>query len=187
MGTRGIGGFVVGTQNSGEGGSFIATYPIPTQLYGSAQISIRLESTSSGHFAYDYFTNSSGYSGSTGSSPGAAPGTGTAGTTTTSGWTLAAGTHPYTSVVGVVQDTSVTIQGTNFTTNDSYTVRMGPVGSQGVGGIVVGSYSTGASSSFTASFNIPPSLAGSSRIAIRFESDNTPYYAFDWFSNNTYP
>jgi hypothetical protein len=87
----------------------------------------------------------------------------------------------------MVQDTSVTIQGTNFTTNDSYTVRMGPVGSQGVGGIVVGSYSTGASSSFTASFNIPPSLQGSSRIAIRFESDNTPYYAFDWFSNNTYP
>jgi hypothetical protein len=187
MGTRGIGGFVVGTQNSGAGGSFIATYPIPTQLYGSNMISIRLESTTSGHFAYDYFTNSSGYSGSSGSSPGAVPGAGFAGTTTTTGWTLAPGTYPNTSVVGVVQDTSVTIQGTNFTTNDSYTVRMGAIGSQGVGGIVVGTYNTGASSSFTTSFNVPASLQGAARIAIRFESDNTPYYAYDWFNNNTYP
>jgi hypothetical protein len=150
-------------------------------------ISIRLESTTSGHFAYDYFTNSSGYSGSSGSSPGAVPGAGFAGTTTTTGWTLAPGTYPNTSVVGVVQDTSVTIQGTNFTTNDSYTVRMGAIGSQGVGGIVVGTYNTGASSSFTTSFNVPASLQGAARIAIRFESDNTPYYAYDWFNNNTYP
>jgi hypothetical protein len=181
MGTKGIGGYVVGTQNSGDGGSFIATYPIPTQLYGSDMISIRLESTSSGHFAYDYFTNSDGYSGTSGGT------TIYTGTTTESGWVLPAGTHPYTTVISVVGGTSVTIQGTNFTTNDTYTVLMGAMGTQGVGGIAVASYNTGASSSFTATFNIPSSLVGNDQIAIRFESDNTPYYAYDWFNNITYP
>lgn len=182
MGTRGIGGYVVGTQNSGEGGSFIATYPIPQQLYGSDMISIRLESTSSGHYAYDYFTNADGYNASaTGSSliPGISP--------TVSGWSLAPGTYPYTSVIGVVQDTSVTIQGTNFTTDDTYTVKMGPIGTQGVGGVVVATYSTGSSSSFTATFNIPSNLIGAGQIAIRFESDNTPYFAYDWFNNISSP
>jgi hypothetical protein len=179
MGTKGIGGYVIGTQNSGEGGSFIATYPVPQQLYGSDMISIRLQSTTSGHYAYDYFTNSDGYNASsTGSS--IIPGT----STTASGWSLAPGTYPSTSVVGVVKDSTVTIQGTNFTTNDSYTVTMGAMGTQGVGGVVVGSYSTGSSSSFTTTFNIPASLAGQSQIAIRFVSDNTPYYAYDWFNNN---
>ncbi|MEN8241453.1 MAG: hypothetical protein ABFS17_06000 [Chloroflexota bacterium] len=179
MGTKGVGGYVIGTQNSGEGGNFIATYPVPMQLYGSDMISIRLESTTSGHYAYDYFTNSDGYNASsTGSSiiPGTSP--------ANSGWTLAAGTYPSTSVVGVVKDATVTVQGSNFTTNDTYTVRMGLLGTQGVGGIVVGSHSTGSSSSFTTSFPIPPSLAGVAQISIRFESDNTPYYAYDWFNNN---
>ena len=179
MGTKGVGGYVIGTQNSGEGGSFIATYPVPQQLYGSDMISIRLESTTSGHFAYDYFTNSDGYNASS-TGPSLIPGT----SPTASGWTLAAGTYPYTSVVGVVKDTTVTIQGSNFTTNNSYTVRMGLLGTQGVGGVVVGSYSTGSSSSFTTSFAIPASLAGVGQIAIRFESDNTPYYSYDWFNNN---
>ena len=73
LGTRGIGGYVIGTQNSGDGGSFIVTYPIPSQLAGSDYISIRMESTTSSHFVYDYFQNHS------------------AGTTTTTGTGTASG------------------------------------------------------------------------------------------------
>lgn len=175
MGTKGIGGYVVGTQLSGEGGSFIATYPIPAQLQGSEMIAIRLESTTSGHFAYDYFYNLDGYNANN------------KGVAVNNDWVLAAGTHPNTSIQSAVKDTSVTVSGSNFTRNDTYTVLMGPIGSQGVSGYVVAQYNTGSTGSFTATFNIPAALQGSSQIAIRFESNNSPYYAFDWFNNITFP
>lgn len=175
MGTRGINGFVIGTQNSGEGGSFIATYPIPPQLYGSEMISIRMESTSSDHFVYDYFLNKDGFSSDLAADP------------SNGDWVLPAGTYPNTQVVGAVQGTSVTIKGTNFTLNDTYTVRMGAIGTQGVGGVVVDTYQTGSSSTFTATFSIPASLQSASQIAIRFESNNSPYYAYDWFYNSNFP
>ena len=175
MGTRGINGFVIGTQTSGEGGSFIATYPIPPQLYGSDYISIRMESTSSKHFVYDYFQNKEGYSADGISDP------------SNGDWMLSAGTHPNTQITGVSKDSTVTVTGTNFTRNDTYTVRMGAIGTQGVGGIVVDTYSTGSSRTFTATFSIPASLHGLTQIAIRFESNNTPYYAYDWFYNSDSP
>ena len=175
MGTRGINGYVIGTQNSGEGGSFIVTYPIPDQLHGSEMISIRLESTSSGHFAYDYFKNSEGYSAEN-PDPDLNP-----------DWKLSTGTYPLTNIVSVVEGDSVTVAGSNFTINDEYTVRMGVFGTRGVGGIIVNTYSTNDSSSFSVTFTIPDSLKNLSRIAIRFESMNSPYYAFDWFYNSTFP
>ena len=204
LGTRGVGGYVIGTQNSGEGGSFIVTYPIPPSLQGSDYISIRMESTTSGHFVYDYFQNHS--AGTT-----LTPGSGTATSDSTDGgegvaadepvaadpgngagspesphpgdWVLASGTYPVTSIEAVVQGTTVTVTGTNFTLNDSYTVRMGAMGTKGEGGYVVATYNTGDSRTFTAQFTIPESLKDAAQIAIRFESINTPYYAYDWFNN----
>ena len=176
LGTKGVGGFVIGTQNSGVGGSFVVTYPIPAQLWGSAYIAIRLQSTTSGHFAYDYFENASGYSASSGGS-----------SSVSAGWTLAAGTYPYTQVTAVVKDGTVTFSGFNFTKYDTYTVTMGPIGSKGVGGFIVAEKATGASSTFTETFTIPAGLYGADRIAIRFQSQNTPYYAYDWFYNSNLP
>ncbi|MBN2044028.1 MAG: hypothetical protein JW757_03330 [Anaerolineales bacterium] len=200
LGTRGIGGYVIGTQSTGEGGSFVVTYPIPAQLRGSDYISIRLESTSSGHYAYDYFqnvaTDSSSSSGATtttaasdategsGSVPVAADAAPSADITSSgSDWVLAPGTYPTTNIIAVVGGKTVTVAGTNFTKNDTYTVRMGWFGTRGINGVVVGQYETGTSSTFEATFNIPETLQGAASIAIRFESNNTPYYAFDWFTN----
>jgi len=45
-GTKAIDGEVVGTTNSGSGGSFDATYTIPDSLKGSARIAIRMDSPS---------------------------------------------------------------------------------------------------------------------------------------------
>lgn len=56
-GTRAIGGAVVGTVDSGNGGSFSATFNIPANLKGAQKIAIRLESAS-GYFAYNWFWNS---------------------------------------------------------------------------------------------------------------------------------
>ncbi|MCH7480984.1 MAG: hypothetical protein IIC79_06295, partial [Chloroflexi bacterium] len=56
-GTLGIGGVLVDTQASGAGGTFNATYNIPAALLGSTRIAIRLESASSGYYAYNWFWN----------------------------------------------------------------------------------------------------------------------------------
>lgn len=56
MGTRGVNGIVAGTQSSGAGGTFEATYTIPESLRGRVLIAIRLESPQ-GYYAYNWFYN----------------------------------------------------------------------------------------------------------------------------------
>jgi hypothetical protein len=57
MGTRAVNGYLVTTINSGSGGTQTLTFNIPSQLSGSKQIAIRLESPTSGYFAYNWFYN----------------------------------------------------------------------------------------------------------------------------------
>ena len=58
MGTRGVNGYQVTTFDTGSGGAQTLTFDIPSQLAGSYQISIRMQSTSgSGLFAYNWFYN----------------------------------------------------------------------------------------------------------------------------------
>jgi hypothetical protein len=61
---------------------------------------------------------------------------------------------------------------------------MGPYGTLGIGGTVVGSYDTSLGSSFTQTYAIPASLAGSYRIAIRMDSSDG-FYSFNWFVNDS--
>lgn len=55
FGTQGIGGYVVGTLNSGVGGTLTATFNIPQQLAGSYRIAIRTQGNP--YFAYNWFFN----------------------------------------------------------------------------------------------------------------------------------
>jgi hypothetical protein len=57
MGTQGIGGYQVTTVNSGAGGTKNYTFSIPPALYGTYQISIRMQSPNSGYYAYNWFYN----------------------------------------------------------------------------------------------------------------------------------
>lgn len=57
MGTHGVKGTVVTTIDSGGGGSQSFTFTIPAELSGLSQISIRLESPTSGYYAYNWFWN----------------------------------------------------------------------------------------------------------------------------------
>ena len=57
MGTRGVNGIKAATINSGSGGAFTATFPIPAALAGAYQIAIRLQNDSSGYYAYNWFYN----------------------------------------------------------------------------------------------------------------------------------
>ena len=165
-GTLGINGTVVATQTTGAGGSFTATYDIPSGLKGAYQIAIRLESPTSGYYAYNWFYNN------------------TASVPPTSG---TGGGYPYFNISAVVRNKTVTILAYNFPAKDSFTVRMGAYGTLGVGGTVVGTQDSGAGGSFTATYTIPAGLANADRIAIRLESAASGYYAYNWFYNNTYP
>ena len=57
FGTLGIGGTAIATYDSGAGGSFTATYPIPASIAGRYKIAIRLESATGYYYAYNWFYN----------------------------------------------------------------------------------------------------------------------------------
>jgi hypothetical protein len=178
-GTLGIGGVLVGTQSSGSGGSFSATYTIPASLHGSNRIAIRLESPTSGYYSYNWFWNNDyPSSGSPSPSPSSTPATGW-------GWPPAgSNTIPSTTIKNVVTDTSVKVKGSNFTTNDSYNVYIGAIGTKGVGGTLVGTQATNGTGTFTETYSIPAAYHGSEKLAIRWESPASGFYAYDWFVND---
>jgi len=165
-GTLGIGGIVVETTASGAGGAFTKTYTVPASLSGSARIAIRLQSSLTGYYAYNWF-----YNNTTGGVP----------TTPVPGYSG----HPYINIVAVTKDKEVTVYGYNFTLNDTYQVTMGAYGTLGIGGVVVGETKTDANNTFTLTYPIPSSLAGSNKIAIRLQSPTTGYFAYNWFFNNS--
>lgn len=92
---------------------------------------------------------------------------------------------PVIEVSGVARDQSVTIKGANFPAGYRFTVLMGDYGSMGVGGHAVTTVDSGAGGSFTATYTIPAALRGSSRIAIRLQSERGGYYSYNWFWNTT--
>lgn len=174
MGTQGVNGIVVATTNSGAGGTFQATYTIPEQLRGSYQIAIRMQTAHAyPYFAFNWFYNNTSTGG---------PGTGNPGTGGVPGYTGI----PTFSISAVQADTNVTIQTNNFPANQTFTITMGPMGTQGVNGIVVGTLNSGAGGALSATYNIPEQLRGSYQIAIRAQtSQANPYFAYNWFYNNT--
>lgn len=167
IGTRGVNGIKVTNISSGAGGSFTATFDIPAALQGQFQIAIRLQSsTGSGFFAFNWFFNK-------------------VGGTNIGGGTVPGGTIPTFTILSVVADKTVTIQTRNFPANDTFNVLMGKMGTAGINGIKVTSISSNAGGVFTATFNIPASLQGLQRIAIRLQSPTSGFFAFNWFFNRT--
>ncbi|MEJ2266327.1 MAG: LysM peptidoglycan-binding domain-containing protein [Anaerolineales bacterium] len=57
MGTKGVNGIKVDTTSSGKGGAQTLSYTVPGALKGSYQIAIRMQSPTSGYFAYNWFYN----------------------------------------------------------------------------------------------------------------------------------
>lgn len=179
-GTLGIGGTVVDSVKSGDGGSFELTFTIPTGLADLSKIAIRLESPTTGYFAYNWFYNLTATA-----TPSPQP-TPTATPTATPTPPVYSG-FPTFSISAVVKDQTVTISGKNFPTNDAFMVLMGKYGSLGIGGVEVASTNTGAGGTLSATYDIPASLVGETKIAIRMQSPTSGYFAFNWFWNNSTP
>lgn len=178
MGTQGIGGIVVDTVASGSGGSKQYTFDIPSSLYGSYKISIRMQSPTSGYYAYNWFYNNTTGVVQPTPTPGPSP---TPGPTQPPGYTG----FPVFKILSVVADSSVTIETNNLPPNDSFVVTMGPMGTKGIGGIVVDTVDSGTGGTKQYTFSIPSSLYGSYKISIRMQSPTSAYYAYNWFYNNT--
>jgi hypothetical protein len=161
-GTLGIGGTVVGTTDSGTGGVLTATYSIPAALKGKAILSIRLESPG-GYYAYNWFVN--------GSSTTPAPAPGYTGI-------------PTFEITSVDKGVSVTVKTNNFPADKDFTVRIGKMGTLGLGGTVVATSNSGAGGILTATFDIPVALKDEASLAIRMDAPGG-FYAYNWFVNNT--
>ncbi len=175
MGTRGVGGTKVTSINSGSGGTLTMTFNIPAAYQGQRQIAIRLQSPTSGYFAYNWFWNNT---------TGGIPGTGV---TATPGPSLPPGTIPTITILSVVKDTNVTFQTNNYPANDNYVVLMNWMGTRGVGGTQVGTFSSGSGGTLTQTVSIPAAYQGQRQIAIRVYSPTSGFYSYNWFWNNTAP
>ena len=162
-GTLGIGGTVVATTNSGSGGVFNATYDIPDALKGKTRLAIRMDSTSGGFFAYNWFWNNT--------------------STTTTPPPVFVGIPTF-SIAAVVKDSKVTVTTNNFPANLDFTVLMGAFGTAGIGGTVVATTNSGTGGSFSATYDIPAGLVGSTQIAIRMDAASGGFFAYNWFWNN---
>ncbi len=171
IGTKGIDGIVVATLNSDKGGSFLATFPIPEQLKGRAQIAIRLEGTDNPYYAYNWFWNDAKNGTWPEDYPPSQPPT-------------CACNIPTFSIKSVVKGEDVSITTYNFPKNMEFTVLMGKMWTRGINGIEVATLNSGEGGSFEATFDIPADLANEERIAIRLEGTGG-YYAYNWFWNNT--
>lgn len=167
-GTKGIGGIQVTTTNSGAGGVLELTYDIPADLKGLDRIAIRLEATSGGYYAFNWFWNND--------SDGTL-------TPVVTGYTGI----PTFLITAVVKDEKVTIKTNNFPKNVDFKVTMGLYGTKGVGGTVVTTTNSGDGGALTLTYDVPGGLAGLDRIAIRLEATSGGYFAYNWFWNNTYP
>lgn len=169
MGTRGIDGIQVTTFSSGTGGSLTKTFDIPDALKGEYQIAIRLQTADGVFFAYNWFYNDTAGNGGNG--------------TTTPGYTGI----PTFAITAIDKGDMVTIKTHNFPANIDFKVLMGKMGTKGVGGTTVTQINSGSGGVFTKTFDIPASLAGEERIAIRLEALSGEYFAYNWFFNATYP
>ena len=170
MGSKGINGIIIGTTYSGSGGRFSMKYDIPPALKGSYQIAIRLESSTSGYYAYNWFYNK------TVNAPGEPdpePPNGYTG-------------YPTFKIASVEKGKTVTITPKNFPPNDSFDVRMNWMGTRGEAGAIVETVTTDADGVLSnLTYDIPDFLANSYQVAIRLESPTSGYYAYNWFYNNT--
>ena len=99
--------------------------------------------------------------------------------------TVSASPLSSTTVVSVVEDQSVSVRLEKFPANETFFVYMGFNGTNGINGYLVSKVATNDGGTFMAKFFIPEELKGEDIIAIRFESQDSNVYWYDWFFNKT--
>src|SRR5574340_1046104 len=93
--------------------------------------------------------------------------------------------YPTFDILSVEKDVSVTIQTNNLPPNQTFTVRMGKLGTKGIDGEIIKTFDSAAGGTQKLTFTIPAALKGLAYISIRMDSP-AGYYAYNWFTNTTF-
>ncbi|MEM7798207.1 MAG: hypothetical protein AAF633_03375 [Chloroflexota bacterium] len=172
MGPFGSQGFgtPVTSFNSGAGGSQSLNFTIPAAYRGSNRIAIRMQTNHTfPYFAYNWFYNNTAPVTTVPDQPQPEP--------PAASGPIYVG-NPSFNITAVTRGQTVTVAARNFPPNQTFTVTMN--------GIAVESFNSEDGGDFTRTFSIPTQLAGYYRIPIRMStSHSAPYFAFNWFYNNT--
>jgi len=189
LGTKGVDGIVVGSVNSGDGGSLQFTFDIPEELQSEDAIAIRLDSTTGGYYSYNWFYNNDFGTHEGGSpaeeTPEDSDTDDTAGEESDTEETSAYTGIPTISISSVETEQEVTVDTHNFPADKEFVVLMGKMGTKGVNGIEVTRFDSEDGGSFSKTFDIPEELQGDYQIAIRLQTPDGIFYAYNWFYNNT--
>jgi hypothetical protein len=170
-GTHGLGGDEINTINTGDSGILDVDLAIPPDLQGKSPLDVRFDDVYGQSSEISFYNVTGG-----GQAPKLTPVylDGSSTSSSTSGSSYYYSGIPATSLVSVVTNTSVTFYGYNFPTNQNFTATIGPYGTYGVGGVVVGTTNSGSSGIFTATYPIPAQYAGSAQLSIRWQGSTTP-------------
>lgn len=180
--TKGEDGFVVGQMNTGKGGSFSATLPIPAELKDREYIVVRLVAPKK-WYCYNTFQNDPN---GTTPVPSAKP-SGTPApdepeytVTTVSGKPYKG--YPIFAVKSVDQGKTVTVITDNFPPGLDFVAMIGKLGKNGEDGTAVGQFNSGEGGAFEATFEIPAAFKNYDALAIRLVAPKR-YFAYNWFDN----
>ncbi len=92
-------------------------------------------------------------------------------------------------IVAVEKNSTVTILTENFPEDEDFVVTMGYIYTRGIDGIEVDTFNSGNGDPQELTFTIPQELIDEFRISIRAQTGHEfpqfPYYAFNWFYNNS--
>lgn len=178
FGSKGIGGSIAGSFNSGTGGTMSFSMPIPTELSRLDRIAVRAQTS----HLYPYYSYAWFFNQTAGNTPPPA----NQPPVNQPGPTAGYSGIPTIAITAVQRDKSMTFQTHNYPANQQFTVTMGVMGSKGIGGLVVGSFNSGAGGSMPVTMPIPAQLAGLDQIAIRAQTSHVyPYYSYNWFFNTS--
>lgn len=172
QGTGGIGGDYSAGFSTLDSTYHVANFEIPTRLYGEGIIDVRITSEDGKYVATSWFYN-------TYTAPEYKP-------PVTEGSGTGYYGIPTTSINSVEYGVSVTLTTYNFPADKTFVVTMGEFGKRGIGGIEVDEFNSAGGGSFQLTFDIPEELADEDRIAIRLQTPDGVFYAFDWFNNKPY-
>ena len=181
--SKGEDGIVVGQMNTGKGGSFSATLPIPAELKDREYIVVRLVAAKQ-WYCYNTFQNDPN-----GTTP--VPTTKPSGTpapdepeytvTTVSGKPYKG--YPMFAIKSVDQGKTVTVITDNFPPGLDFVAMIGKLGKNGEDGTAVGQFNSGEGGAFEATFDIPTAFKNYNALAIRLVAPKR-YFAYSWFDNS---
>lgn len=179
-GTQGINGYLVSKVTTGDGGSFLAKFYIPSQLSGEDVIAIRFESvTEAKYFTYNWFYNDTATSPSVPIYPDNPDDSDSSGPR----YNLLPQGFPTFDIVSSVKGSSVTVETRYFPANERFAVFMQDGDSQAIKLYEVAGIETGEGHALTMTFSIPAELRWEEKIKIIFYNINDGFRTYNLFYN----